>query len=151
MIKYLESFNNLFDVLNSRNWNGKTYRMPLGQTTKEKYFQLLDEAEICIRGLQIDDPIINKKKKTIKAQRIPLIASKWRTGFVGFVVGIEGLRQMFKNHIDSNALKFLLTFKLSQDHLDTLFALIRSLGGCNDNPNCVQFNQTSNERNSYAQ
>lgn len=75
-IKFLEVFNNLFDVLNSRNWNGHSYHMPLSETTKEKYFQFLDEAAIYIRRLQIDDPIVNKKKKTITQRRIPIIRSR---------------------------------------------------------------------------
>lgn len=52
------------------------------------------------------------------------------------------MKQLYSNHVESKALKFLLTFKLSQDHLETLFSLIRSMGGCNDNPNCVQFKRS---------
>lgn len=36
-------------------------------------------------------------------------------------------------------LKYLLAFKFSQDHLETLFSVIRSRGGFNNNPNCAQF------------
>ena len=34
---------------------------------------------------------------------------------------------------------FLLTYKLSQDHLETFFSCIRRLGGFNNNPTVVQF------------
>ncbi len=46
---------------------------------------------------------------------------------------------MYKRYIESNELQFLLTFKFSQDHLETLFSVIRNRGGFNNNPNVVQF------------
>lgn len=36
-------------------------------------------------------------------------------------------------------LKYLLTYKLSQDHLELFFSCIRSRGGWNNNPNAYQF------------
>lgn len=36
-------------------------------------------------------------------------------------------------------MKYILSFKLGQDHIETLFSKIRSKGGCNDNPDVVQF------------
>lgn len=32
-----------------------------------------------------------------------------------------------------------MTYKLSQDHVETIFSVIRGRGGSNDNPNCQQF------------
>jgi hypothetical protein len=34
--------------------------------------------------------------------------------------------------------KYLLTYKFSQDHIELLFSCIRSKGGWNNNPNCLQ-------------
>ena len=39
-------------------------------------------------------------------------------------------------------LKYLLTYKFSQDHLELFFALIRSRGGHNNNPSPGQFKAT---------
>lgn len=36
-------------------------------------------------------------------------------------------------------MKFLLTYKISQDHIETMFSAIRSREGYNDNPTCRQF------------
>jgi len=36
-------------------------------------------------------------------------------------------------------LHFLITYKLSQDHLETFFSAIRCKGGYNNNPTCRQF------------
>lgn len=82
---------------------------------------------------------MNKKTKTITLRKIPVVKSKNRTGFVGFLLGIQGIKQIYATHIESKALQFLLTFKLSQDNLKTIFSLVRGSGGSNDNPNCVQF------------
>lgn len=38
-----------------------------------------------------------------------------------------------------NILSHIPTYKLSQDHLEMLFSVIRSHGGCNNNPTANQF------------
>jgi len=38
-----------------------------------------------------------------------------------------------------NYMTYLLTYKLSQDHIETTFSAIRSRGGHNNNPTCRQF------------
>lgn len=43
---------------------------------------------------------------------------------------------------NQSPLKFVLTYKISQDHLELFFACERSTGGCDNNPNCVQFKNT---------
>ena len=37
------------------------------------------------------------------------------------------------------SLRYILTYKLSQDHLELFFSAIRSRGGSNNNPNSMQF------------
>jgi hypothetical protein len=44
--------------------------------------------------------------------------------------------QMFSKPGDP--FKYLLTYKFSQDHIELLFSCIRSKGGWNNNPNCLQ-------------
>lgn len=39
-------------------------------------------------------------------------------------------------------LKYILTYKMSQDHLELFFGCICSRGGSNNNPNCSQFKKT---------
>jgi len=41
-----------------------------------------------------------------------------------------------------NPLKYVLTYKTSQDHIELFFGCIRARGGNNNNPNCVQFKKT---------
>lgn len=46
---------------------------------------------------------------------------------------------IYKNQVSSGLLSYLLGYKFSQDHLETMFSVIRAKGGFNNNPNCVQF------------
>lgn len=66
--------------------------------------------------------------------------SACKTGYLGFIVGMSTFKNMYKKYIvETNELKYLLTLKFSQDHLETLFSVIRSRGGFNNNSNCGQF------------
>ncbi|GFS26498.1 THAP domain-containing protein 9 [Elysia marginata] len=68
----------------------------------------------------------------------PLIQGKRKTGFVGFVVTLTSTKRIAERLL-RNGYKFLLTYRLSQDHLETLFSRIRRKGGWNNNPNTLQF------------
>lgn len=134
-IKLLTVFNDLFDILNSRQFSGINYKNPLSRQTKDLYFKRFDEATEYIMGLQIEE-YQPKKDVFIK---VNLVNGPCRTGFIGFLVGIIGAKSLYDQYVEKGELKFLLTHKLSQDHLETLFSVIRSKGGHNDNPNCVHF------------
>lgn len=43
------------------------------------------------------------------------------------------------NRTKLDQIKFLLSYKISQDHLEVYFSAIRSRGGFNNNPNTIQF------------
>jgi hypothetical protein len=69
----------------------------------------------------------------------PIVNSKARTGFVAFLIAIHSFEGIYEDYIQSGKLDFLLTFKWSQDHLETFFALVRASLGCNNNPSVRQF------------
>ncbi|KAF0713509.1 Transposable element P transposase [Aphis craccivora] len=60
---------------------------------------------------------------------IPILESQRKTGFIELIICL----------ISSGQLDFILTFKLSQDHIEMLFSAIRSGGGFNNNPSAAQF------------
>lgn len=68
-------------------------------------------------------------------------STRRKTGFVGFLVAIESVKGIFAEMIEKEdaPLKYLLTYKLSQDHLVLFFGAIRSSGGFNNNPTAQQF------------
>jgi hypothetical protein len=63
-----------------------------------------------------------------------------RRGFLGFIVCLRSARQMFERLVETEgSLKYLLTYKLSQDHIEMFFGSIRRRNGCNNNPTCRIF------------
>ena len=65
-----------------------------------------------------------------------LVDTSSRTGVIGFIVAIKSLKGIYHNFIEKHKLKFILSYKFSQDHLETMFSIIRSK---NDAPNTKQF------------
>ena len=67
--------------------------------------------------------------------------TRCKTGFIGFLVAIKSTKLIFYRLVEVKdaPLKYLLTYKLSQDHLQLFFGAVRSAGGFNDNPTTQQF------------
>jgi hypothetical protein len=70
----------------------------------------------------------------------PISETKRHTFILGFQTAVttscliaEQIFQQFQNS------RFILTYKLGQDHIETLFSKIRGKDGCNSNPNSINF------------
>ena len=127
-VKFIRVFDRLFDVLNSRNPLARNFKAPIRKSNYEYTKQFLDEASEYIRDL-----------KTSNGQSI--LTSRRKTGFLGFLVDIDavvGLAEDLVN-VENPVLKYLLTYKMSQDHLELFFSAVRASGGWNNNPTCRQF------------
>lgn len=73
-------------------------------------------------------------------ERPKLIDGRRKTAFIGFLANIKSIRNIFDNYVaPENALKYILTYKMSQDHLELFFCAIRALGRGNNNPSAQQF------------
>lgn len=138
-IQFLKIFNNLFDVFNSKTFYSHGFKRPLNGFTKREYFDLFDEAKKYILSLKIDEKIGVDVNNQIVFEKINITKTNSKTGFLGFLIAIESFKQMYTELIENNRLSFLIRYKFSQDHLETVFSIIRAHGGFNNNPNCVQF------------
>ncbi|CAH1962161.1 unnamed protein product [Acanthoscelides obtectus] len=118
--------NNLFDVFNSRNrMSKKPYEKPLSPAT-EPYFNFLEEAKDYLKSLKLGDTRV--------------ILSRRKLGFLGFIISINSLKGLYEYRVkETKELKYLLTYKLSQDHLEIFCSCIRSKGGYSNNPTSKQF------------
>ena len=127
-IDFIVLFNNLFDILSSRNWKSCGYKRPVQKRNIEQIKDFLVKAETYIRSLKFSD-----------GQDI--IKTKRKTGFLGFLFCIRSLQIIYERYISASdaPLTFLLTYKLSQDHIELFFGQIRSMGGNNNNPTVKQF------------
>ncbi len=62
-----------------------------------------------------------------------------KTCFVGFLTNISSLRFLYQSLVATGKLKYLLTYKLSQDHLELFFASVRGRMGFINNPTIREF------------
>jgi hypothetical protein len=71
---------------------------------------------------------------------VKLIEGKRKTGFLGLIVDISSAINLVEKYIiKEKCLIYLLTYKLSQDHIEMFFCAKRSKGGFNNNPTATQF------------
>jgi len=127
-IRFTVIFDNLFDIFNSRNQRQHGFKKPISCNNYFEIIQKVDECSQYIKSLFIDKP------------RQSILNSKFKTGFLGWLINIQSMQQMYKFLcIDNEYLKYIPMYKISQDHLELIFGNIRSCGGYNNNPTVQQF------------
>lgn len=125
-VEYLQTFDSLFDIMNSRTLEEHFGKAPLKQLN-EKYWKSVFQKAISY--------ISNLKTKNGK----PVLLSTRYAAFLGWIVNIKTMTELYKYIVKSGDLNFILTFKLSQDPLENFFSSIRMSCGNNNNPTSIQF------------
>ncbi|EZA62073.1 THAP domain-containing protein [Ooceraea biroi] len=130
--QFCQNFNDMTDMLNCKNeFSKQEFNCPLNDSN---YLRLKMYAE---NFEQYITKLTDKKGTAIlKTQR--------KTDFLGIIVCLRNIFPLFEK-LKSLGLTYLLTYKLSQDYLETFFSAIRNRNGFNNNPNALQF-QTSYKR-----
>lgn len=113
-IKFIRIFDGLFDLMNSRNPFAKGTKTPLKKESKFYWEPLLEEAKDYLKILKLQNGSL-------------LYRTKNKTPFLGFLINIYSYVGMYKDYVEKeNApLKYILTYKTSQDHLELLFCNLR--------------------------
>jgi hypothetical protein len=125
-VTFMRLINRLFDILNSRNPLGKGSKAALAQKNEADWHPFLAEAVVYISRLA-----------SIEGK--PLHIGQRKTPFIGFIIAIASTEGLFEYLVKQKKwLKYLLTYKCSQDHLELFFCAIRSCGGWNNNPTAMQ-------------
>jgi len=62
-----------------------------------------------------------------------------KTGFVGFIICLKNVYNLAKYLIENNFIEYMLSYKLSQDHVEMFFSSIRRMNGHNNNPTTTQY------------
>nr|CAI5835659.1 unnamed protein product [Callosobruchus analis] len=76
----------------------------------------------------------------LKLGGMPIVKSSRKMGFLGSLICINSFKSLYKTYcLEEQTLKYVLTNKLSQDHLELFFGAIRGKGGSNNNPTARQF------------
>ncbi|KAG5264201.1 hypothetical protein AALO_G00273280 [Alosa alosa] len=130
-VHFLRTVDAAFDVLNSRNPIGKGFKAPLKPATKDRAEAILQRAEVMLRGLKVYQ----------YDKLVPLHQTKKNTTILGFIGTGRSVLNIYHDLVEVNnaSCSYLLTYKLSQDHLELFFSAVRSRGGYNNNPNARQF------------
>ena len=117
-------FDCVFDVLNSRNPRANNYNAPIRKFVKK----FLDEACTYVKDL-----------KGPEGQS--MLMSQRKTGFLGFLICIAAVLGMAKDLLcgEDPVVKYILMYKMSQDHLELFFGALQVAGGWNNNSTAFQF------------
>lgn len=127
-VKFIETIDWLFDFLNIRNPFGKSFKQPLTKNRLLHMNKVLPDKLNYLFNLQTADG----KKLLINIGR--------KTFICGLAIAVKSTLDIAKDIFNERPdFKYLLTYKFSQDHLEILFAKIRSRHGHNNNPNVLQF------------
>ena len=123
--RFLRKFNDLFDVLNIKSKFGKKWSAPLVKDDS-KHKEMFDDCFEYILALSLP----NGKK---------LVDSPRCKTFVGLLSLMKSVSKIHEVYVNTGHLDYLLTFKMSQDHLEMYFSSIRASLGGNNNPTTTQF------------
>ena len=109
-IAFLRLINQLFNILNSRNPLGKGYKAALTQKNENYWHHFLADA-------------VTYLSKVTNTDGKPLHSTQRKTPFIGFIIAIVSVEGIFEYLIvQKKWLKYLLTYKLSQNSLELFSA-----------------------------
>lgn len=112
-IRFIRLIDRLFDLLNSRNPLGKTYKAPIKRENKDFWNDFFENGLEYLKGLKHSD-------------ERPLYDSKNKVPILGFSITIKSIIGMYEEYIEKTGmLTYILTYKFSQDHLELFFCCLR--------------------------
>lgn len=125
---YFRRMNNNFDICNSMYEDGILFKAPISPKNKESFFKYIDES------------IDYMEKLKLSPTGKSILKTNSKVPFLGFSICLKKFRNFYMEYVERAAvIPYVLTFRFSQDHLELLFACIRQMFGCNDNPSAKQF------------
>lgn len=111
-VNFIKKINNLFDIFNSRNPFGKGMKTPLRVENESYWKPFLLEVEEYLKNLKLS----NGTYLHSSIRKVPI---------VGFLVAIQSFLSIYETEVVGGPLKYILTYKFSQDHLELFFGSVR--------------------------
>jgi hypothetical protein len=105
--EFIRLFDSLFDCFNSRNYLGKKFKAPLKEENQHEWISLFAEASNYIKSLKLLD-----------GTRV--LESKIKTGFLGFLCGINTFPNLFDDLVMNGPMNYLLCYKFCQVKISNL-------------------------------
>lgn len=115
-VQFIETFNNLFDILNSTTYK-QGFKRPLNEENETDIFNFLNEAEDYMKLLKIYNKVekVYNKVNLQQRNRIKLTISKTavtkakcKMGFLGFLIDIQSLKYLYAEWIKKKINKLLV-------------------------------------------
>lgn len=129
-VEFIRTIDRMFDVLNSRNPLSRGYKSPMRCENESNWRPFLLHAIDYLKGLKLQNGQFVSE-------------SVRKTGVIGFLASALSVMHLFDCLVkEQHVLKYILTYKFSQDHLELFFSVVRSRGGSNNNPSAVQLRAT---------
>ena len=128
IVNFSQTMDRLFDIMYSRNPFGKGFKGPLRLENKHIWLPFLNKAhEWYLTNLQTTEGVFHYHTKR-------------KTPILGYLPMIRVVKSLFEELVEKDApLKYILTYKFSQDYLELSFSAARALNGRNNNPTFKQF------------
>jgi len=123
---FISTMDKAFDLCNSSNFAAKGFKSPINSSNLDMKAKAMDEIISYIMDLRDHRGEL-------------LVCGKRKTSFIGFITTLTSLRRLSTQLIQQENFRFVLTYRFSQDHLETFFSRIRRRFGWNNNPNALQF------------
>lgn len=118
--EYIQTFNNVFDIMNTKKGHTDTeFKRPFSEETIDEFSEYFQRVKKYIKGLKL---LENGKMK-------PILKTKSHTPYFGFYHNMTSFIGIYHDYIVPNGYKEFFTFNVSQDHVETFFGAIRSMGG----------------------
>ena len=124
--KFIRIIDRLFDICNSRNPFSGGYNAPFKPANEGWIKEFFISATSYLSNLS-------------DLQGRKLVSSPRKTAFLGFIMNMKSFVHLFETLVKTEKLKYLLTYKCSQDHLELFFCALRSRLGGNNNPSSREF------------
>lgn len=111
-VKFIRNIDRLFDLLNSRLPWAKGFKGPLKESNIGTWRPFFDAISTYLLNLKdVEGQLLHKSQK--------------KTPILGFVITITSFIGIFDEYITKKKLSYLLTYKMSQDHLELFFCSVR--------------------------
>lgn len=128
--EYIRNINDAFDIMNSTKSDGANgFKRPISRETIGEFTERFEEIIAYIKGLRVD------------GESVSILKSISNTPYIGFLNNMINFISFFEDYVLTGKIKsgMLITHRLCQDLIETLFGCIRSMGGYNNNPTVQQF------------
>ena len=127
-IKFIRVIDQLFDLLNTRNAFSKGFKKPLFLHDSARWMSTIEKSTQYLLKLKDKNGCL-------------MVKHRRKTFVLGFIVSLTSIKDLSMRLLtrEVEPFKYILTYKMSQDHLELLFACIRGKNGFNNNPDVVQF------------